>query len=181
MATATETKERIERMRAHCNSTYDVMMAFMGWDTVSPSQDYCGDFRSALIDLLERSDPDGWTEEQLCEWGLVRLPRDKDGEVIRIGDTVWDDNDNPYEWTVIGIGIGDVAPHFPIRCANKQFETGFKTEKITHRLPVTVESVLREFAGAISEILGGEDFRLADNDELYDEYAKRLRLAKEDE
>lgn len=174
-----ETKERIERLRAIEPSDYvgsavvEVVWAFMGGNVSAM------ELRDTIIALLEQADPDGWTDEQLSEYGLVRLPKDRDGEVIRIGDTVWDDSDDPYEWTVIGIGIGDVAPHFPIRCANEQFETGFKTEQITHRPPVTVKSVLREF------LSDSEDAMRKGYDEVphevFAEYAKRLRLAKEDE
>lgn len=168
-----DTRERIERMRAHCNSTYDVMMAFMGWDTVSPSQDYCGNFKSALIDLLERSDPNDWTDERLREWGLVRLPVDANGEAINIGDTIREDEDG-HTFRVDGFelirGEWFAYEYYGIRAP----------ASLCHRLPpVTVESVLREF------LSDSEDAMRKGYDEVprevFAEYAKRLRLAKEDE
>ena len=46
----------------------------------------------------------------------------------------------------------------------------------THHHAPTVEDVLAEFASDISDVLGGDDFRLDDSDELFAEYAAKLAL-----
>ena len=50
-----------------------------------------------------------------------------------------------------------------------------------HYTPPTVEDVLREFASDIADVLGGDDFRLDGSDELFAEYAVKLRLAGDEE
>ena len=50
-----------------------------------------------------------------------------------------------------------------------------------HYTPPTVEDVLREFASDIADVLGGDDFRLDGSDELFAEYAAKLRLAGDGE
>ena len=103
----------------------------------------------------------------------VELPKDADGEYIHIGDVMeWCDSGETL--TVEGIG-SDVL--FYIDGENAEWTAA--RNKRHHHEP-TVEDVLREFAANIADVLGGDDFKLDDNDELYAEYATKLRLAGSD-
>ena len=82
---------------------------------------------------------DSMTDEELLEHGLVRLPKDADGEYIRIGDVMeWCDSGETL--TVEGIG-SDVL--FYIDGENAEWTAA--RNKRHHHEP-TVEDVLREFA-----------------------------------
>ena len=167
-----EISERIERLRANFNSTYDVMLAFMGWEPTDASRD-CRSFQNALIDLLEDSDPSHWDTNLLEEeYGLIPLPRDRDGEVIHVGDIVWDEDGN--EWKIDSFEIGNVIWDHAIKCANEGFVRAFNAHALTHRPPVTVESVLRELIDRVGDVENP-----VDEDYLIPKYAKRLRLATE--
>ena len=183
----TETKEKIERLRAledDCGvSGLDVIDVFVGNELYYKRGDK---FRDCLIDLLERSDPDGWTDERLRECGLMRLPKDKDGVPICIDDVMYD-NDGEA-WTVGYILLSDIDDAMLICESSKGSQRTTSSKFLTHRPPVTVESVLREFGdkyiqvvespnpivGFSNEIIGEED-----PEKTIAEYAKRLRLATE--
>ena len=113
------------------------------------------------------------TDENMAEHGWVRGPLDADGKMWRSGDM------SDSNWGVIeGIAYEDgrwlvsghdtSAPWIP-------------ADSIRHHHAPTVEDVLREFAANIADVLGGDDFKLDDNDELYAEYAAKLRLAGDGE
>ena len=184
------TRDRIERLREKSyNSSYDVMCAFMGLDNLVPFQGSEG-FQAALIDLLEKSDPIEWTEEQLCEWGLVRLPRDKDGECIHVGDMVYHDSAVQWEqgeWEVISITVSD-AYGTCVVCERFGKQRVFDPNFLTHHPPVTVESVLREFGDKYIQVVespnpivgfGNEIIGEEDPEKTIAEYAKRLQLVTE--
>jgi hypothetical protein len=178
-----ETRDRIERLQEKSyNSSYDVMCAFMGLDNLVPFQGSEG-FQAALIDLLEKSDPSEWTDEQLCEWGLVRLPRDKDGVPVKVGDTIRKDEDG-HTFRIDGFeliqGTWFAYEYYGIRTP----------VELCHRFsPVTVESVLREFANAALQDLAKAEREsgmsliewIRSSNDVIAEYAKRLRLAEVDE
>lgn len=86
-----------------------------------------------------KTDFDSMTDEELLEHGLVRLPKDADGEYIHIGDVMeWCDSGETL--TVEGIGR-DVL--FYIDGENAEWTAA--RNKRHHHEP-TVEDVLREFA-----------------------------------
>lgn len=166
----TETREIIERLRALGDGCYlgEIVSVFIGKRNSSSN---AKEFRELLIDLLERSDPDEWTDEQLGEYGLVRLPRDKDGEVCHIGDTVWDDYG--HEWSVYDVRIE--CEQVFLEKHGSSVTRGLNSRDVTHRPPVTVESVLTEF------VEKWHSTHYDDIPALKAEYAKRLRLAEVDE
>ena len=184
----TETRERIERLRALDDdgpTLYEIAHACIKEYSFKLAN--C-EFRNFIIGLLERSDPDGWTDEQLREYGLIRLPKDKDGVPICIEDIVYD-NDGEA-WTVGYILLSDTDNAMLICEDSKGKQRTTSSMFITHHPPVTVESVVREFGdkyiqvvespnpivGFSNEIIGEED-----PEKTIAEYAKRLRLAEEDE
>ena len=168
-----DTRERIERLRAlgAMDDTYDIVSVFMNGSKLGAFS--TDKLIHDLIDLLKRSDPTDWTDEQLSEYGLVRLPRDKDGEFVHLNDTVWDSDGN--ECTVDSIECPCSGQWYAYCVRTIGYTTGGNscpTSELTHHPPVTVESVLREFAEESSSIgMCGE------LDVLVAEYASRLRLA----
>ena len=179
-----ETRKRIERLRALRNPNptdeREVAHAYLGADVFSPIAAI--KLRDSLIDLLEKSDPTEWTDEQLGEYGLVRLPRDKDGEVCHIGDIVWDSYG--HEWRVYDVRI-EYKQVF-LEKLDSSTTRGINSCDVTHRPPVTVESVLREFADAVLQDLAkaGRENGMSYNDwinssnDVITEYATKLRLAE---
>ena len=114
------------------------------------------------------------TDESMAEHGWIRLPKDADGVPIHVGDEVEEiDCDGGHRvvelrmcesgWWVTANGICR-RPH-----------------KYRHYHAPTVEDVLREFASDIADVLGGDDFRLDDSDELFAEYAAKLWLAERED
>ena len=113
-------------------------------------------------------------EDAMAEHGWIRLPKDADGVPIHVGDEVEEiDCDGGHRvvelrmcesgWWVTANGICR-RPH-----------------KYRHYHAPTVEDVLREFASDIADVLGGDDFRLDDSDELFAEYAAKLWLAERED
>lgn len=116
--------------------------------------------------------------ETMAENGWVKLPVDADGEYIRIGDAV---TCGATVWTVTGLKF--LGEGWGICCTiyTKNGSSGttiYPPSDLTHHRPPTVEDVLREFADLVRK----ERIELATiSDETLSEYAKRLRLAGEDE
>ena len=84
----------------------------------------------------------------LCDTSnMVELPRDKDGEVIQVGDTVWRSGKKE---TVKAIEIRDSEAriHFvvPLGC-----ESWSSPELITHKKPVTIASLVGEIRRTLSQ------------------------------
>lgn len=102
------------------------------------------------------------------------LPVDADGVPIRPGDelVIFETGEH--------IRAYDVELYDDGRWRVGDYETmdSIHPDRLRHRAQ-TVEDVLREFAANIADVLGGDDFRLDDSDELYAEYAAKLRLAEE--
>ena len=108
----------------------------------------------------------------------VALPKDTDGNVWRVGDLV----------------VGEVNPNNPKRVERMLWygsDSGWQleTDSILYPCPErprhyhapAVEDVLREFAKSIAEVLGGDEFLLRDDDEMYTEFAAKLRLVNDEE
>jgi len=109
----------------------------------------------------------------LDESQWVKLPVDADGEVIHIGDVMENVVSPSIHREVAGVG----AECFYAWEDGFGRYSQFDAPNSRHHHKPTVEDVLREFAANIADVLGGDDFKLDDNDELYAEYAAKLRLA----
>ena len=76
-----------------------------------------------------------------------------------------------------GVDYHSTCAQFNCNAVAYDWEHWLKRNESLFRRKPTVEDVLREFAANIADVLGGDDFKLDDNDELYAEFAARLRLA----
>ena len=113
-----------------------------------------------------------------CGW--IRLPKDADGEYIHVGDEMCG-----YGWPNGGVYCRAIVNKVTILVgpqdgAYRGWLMWAANECRLHHAP-TVEDVLREFASDIADVLGGDDFRLDDSDELFAEYAAKLWLAERED
>lgn len=106
----------------------------------------------------------------------VELPKDADGEPIRVGDEVVCIN---KRWTVTGLRL--TGGFWGVCCTifNDQGGSGtnvYPPDSLTHYKPPTVEDVMVEFATDLESAQDGED-----KTAVLKEYAAKLRLVEEDE
>ncbi len=108
------------------------------------------------------------TDESMAEHGWVRLPKDADGEYIRIGDVMeWPDTS-----TAEVVGVYESGFFYFDGDDEDVVEWTTSYDKVHHHAP-TVEDVLTEFG-----IDWEHESDCEDRAALLKEYAKRLTLAK---
>lgn len=74
----------------------------------------------------------------LCDTSnMIELPVDKDGEVIRIGDTVYDDDNLKYEV----VGYMSTDQNIILKVDGKTTNILAYAETLTHKQPVTAKSL----------------------------------------
>lgn len=77
---------------------------------------------------------------ELCDTSnMLELPLDKDGEVIRVGDTVYVDDDVKYE--VVGYMMRGNSTNVILAAGTESVYTKEPANKLTHKKPVTVASL----------------------------------------
>ena len=75
---------------------------------------------------------------ELCDTSnMIELPVDKDGEVIRIGDTVYDDDNLKYEV----VGYMSTDQNIILKVDGKTTNILAYAETLTHKQPVTAKSL----------------------------------------
>ena len=84
----------------------------------------------------------------LCDTSnMIELPSDKDGEVIRVGDTVFDDYGS--EWVVNGIKFNSngvlIYTYLDSECAR------FLPSELTHKQPVTIKSLAQRIKHVLED------------------------------
>ena len=92
----------------------------------------CKVVRNRLIELCDTSN-------------MVELPFDKDGQVIHIGDTVFDDYDS--EWRVNGIGFKSNGVLIDVFLDGEC--TKFLPSQLTHKQPVTIQKLSERMQAVI--------------------------------
>ena len=191
---ASEIDKAIERLKAMdmiSMSAYEVAVALMGnrnWLSLS--------VRDELVDVLMKARSNWWVNKSgkedldtvsdriLAEWGYTRLPKDKDGKTIRIGDTVQYDPDDgvkspPFE--VRGMTLDAVGNGWEVYADGCTF-----TSVTCRHHDLTVEDILAEFENEWDEAAyANADEREGFADDapsLIIRYADRLRkLLEKDE
>lgn len=115
------------------------------------------------------------TDENMAEYGWVRLPKDANGECIRIGDVMewirYKDDDTTIVRTVSAVGVGVFFAWSDEQGRYAQYEAS----AYRHHEP-TVEDVLREMLDAWGELPSN-----ATNEAIIAEYAAKLRLAESED
>ena len=80
----------------------------------------------------------------LCDTSnMLELPVDKDGEVIRVGDTVYVDDDLKYK--VVGYMMRGNGTEVILAVGAEPVYTKEPANNITHKKPVTIESLVERF------------------------------------
>ena len=162
-----------ERLSAICTVLYQPEY---GW-----TRDACEKLRQILIDWLEQFDPEDWADEYLAEQGLVRLPKDAEGETIHVGDEM-DFSEGVRGLTVLGIGTSDDNDSdMGVYVFDDDGYTWFNARFLRHHRP-TFEDVVRDMLNDVVctfDASGGCSAWMTDT--KVTEYADRLRELMADE
>lgn len=112
----------------------------------------------------------------LCDTSnMIELSTDKDGEVIRIGDTVYDDNDTKYK--VAGYRIFCDRTDVYLTSRTIFVYRSKSANDLTHKQPVTVKTLVER----IKNVMNDDSTTVWAYDEL-DDIAEQLeRLGDSDE
>lgn len=113
------------------------------------SEEYDKAIRDQLIDLCDTSN-------------MIELPLDKDGEVIRIGDTVYDKDGEEYKVTGYKTLFKDT--NIALSNGSEVAYTEKYPHKLTHKRPVTIESLVAR----IKRVMNDDSTTVWAYDELND-------------
>lgn len=105
----------------------------------------CKVVRNRLIELCDTSN-------------MIELPLDKDGEVIHIGDTVFD-NDGA-EISVFSIRFNGSRNNVVITCEGSDFVCTYAGDNLTHKNSVSVQSISKRMQGVLEDYLSSVDSNL---------------------
>ena len=130
MLTRQERKEIAERAKA-CKKEED-----LNWDQ----------FSYVLLGIQSWRNDDELLDRliELCDTSnMIELPLDKYGEVIRVGDTVYDKDGE--EGKVGGYYYNNGTCKIIIPYGENGWNINFYPSEITHKKPVTIESLVERF------------------------------------
>ena len=145
MATDGKIQETIERLKAldldgDSNEKISAICSVFYKPNCGWTLGECKRLRGVLVGMLEQLDPDEWSDSYLAEVGLVRLPKDANGEYIHIGDTIRLNDTTPRVFSLAlyddGWRVGFVGEHGHCSCLPKD---------VAHYHKPTVEELLFEF------------------------------------
>lgn len=86
----------------------------------------------------------------LCDTSnMIELPLDKDGEVIRVGDTVYVDDDVKYE--VAGYMMRGNSKDVILAVGAEPVYTKEPANKLTHKKPVTIKSLAQRIKHVLED------------------------------
>ena len=90
---------------------------------------------------------------ELCDMSnMLELPLDKDGEVIRAGDTVYVDDDVKYK--VVGYMMRGNGTEVILAAGAEPVYTKEPANNITHKKPVTIASLVKELTDIVAADYG---------------------------
>lgn len=105
----------------------------------------CEVVRNRLIELCDTSN-------------MVELPLDKDGEVINIGDTLYDDDGAKI--TVCSIRFNNSENNVVITCEVSDFVCTYSVDNLTRKTPISVQSISERMQGVLEDYLFSVDSNL---------------------
>ncbi|MBF0895557.1 MAG: hypothetical protein HXK45_01315 [Atopobium sp.] len=89
----------------------------------------------------------------LCDTSnMIELPIDKDGEVIKVGDTVYVDDDVKYK--VVGYMMRGNGTEVILAAGAEPVYTKEPANNITHKKPVTIASLVKELTDIVAADYG---------------------------
>lgn len=96
---------------------------------------------------------------ELCDTSnMIELPLDKDGEVIHIGDTLFD-NDGA-KITVYSIRFNGSRDNVVITCEGSDFVCTYVGDNLTRKNPVSVQSISKRMQDVLEDYLFSVDSNL---------------------
>ena len=103
---------------------------------MAPSWDLrAGEISNIIVDLCDTSN-------------MIELPRDKDGEVIHLGDTLYDDDGSKI--TVRSIRFNSEY-NIVITCDGSDFVCTYLADRLTRKNPVSVQSLSKRMQNVLDE------------------------------
>lgn len=102
----------------------------------------CKVVRNRLIELCDTSN-------------MIELPLDKDGKVIHIGDTLYDDDGEKI--TVYSIRFNNSENNVVITCEGSDFVCTYAGDMLTRKNPVSVQSISKRMQGVLEDYLFSVD------------------------
>ena len=104
--------------------------------TITKHNDDVETFCKSLIDLCDTSN-------------MIELPIDKDGEVIKAGDTVYVDDDVKYK--VVGYMMRGNSTEVILAAGSEPVYTKEPANNITHKKPVTIKSLAQRIKHVLED------------------------------
>lgn len=149
MLTKEERKAIAERMSEEFDYTendevYEALIGEEIPDNTTWETD-CKAVRNRLVELCDTSN-------------MVELPLDKDGQVIHIGDTVFD-NDGA-KMTVCSIRFNESRNNVVITCDGSDFVCTYSADNLTRKNLVSVQSISERMQGVLEDYLSSVDSNL---------------------
>ena len=146
MLTKKERKAIAERMSEEFDFTendevYEALIGKEIPDNTTWGTD-CKVVRDRLIELCDTSN-------------MIELPLDKDGEVIHIGDTLFDND--VEEITVCSIRFNESRDNVVITCKGSDFVCTYAGDNLTGKNPVSVQSISKRMQGVLEDYLFSVD------------------------
>lgn len=132
MLTKEEREATIERIKSYGDSDLPFYKLLFGSRAPYAMQytEYLKALKDRVIDLCDTSN-------------MLELPVDKDGEVIRVGDTVYVDDDMKYK--VAGYMMRGNSIEVILSAGAEPVYTKEPASKLTHKKPVTIASLVERF------------------------------------
>lgn len=131
MLTKQEREATIERIKSYGDSDLPFYKLLFGSRAPYAMQytEYLKALKDRIIDLCDTSN-------------MIELPRDKDGEVIQVGDTVYIGDGIKYE--VAGYMMHGNSTEVILAAGAEPVYTKEPASKLTHKRPVTIASVRKQ-------------------------------------
>ena len=127
--------ERANECVAVCGSLYEVLLGHRSAGNTTYEEDV-NKLLARIIDLCDTSN-------------MIELPVDKDGEVIRVGDTVYIGDGIKYE--VAGYMMRGNSTEVILAAGAEPVYTKEPANKLTHKRPVTIASLSEQIRRVIDK------------------------------
>lgn len=140
--------ERANRAKYSMDSIFEILHGYSSPEYMSLKDDFIA-MVTRVLDLCDTSN-------------MLELPVDKDGEVIRIGDTVYDKDGEEYKVTGYKTLFKDT--NIALSNGSEVAYTEKYPHKLTHKRPVTIESLVAR----IKRVMNDDSTTVWAYDELND-------------
>ena len=138
-----EEREGIAKRLNYCGDTdyYSFYRAVTGHNTTTKItlDEDVDELKKIILDLCDTSN-------------MIELPIDKDGEVIKVGDTVYVYDDVKYK--VVGYMMRGNGTEVILAAGAEPVYTKEPANNITHKKPVTIASLVKELTDIVAADYG---------------------------